>query len=192
MSPDATPCTSTFASYEVSIGGETYRLWDTPGLAETSGFQLFRQSARAAEDSVKRFLQERRRREELDLLVLCVRALGEGKTIEKMSRIYKIFCSASRQMAIPVVIAVTHLERAQPSMEAWWQINARQWGNLGLLFDGHACLTCLSPHHRRWASQQDICALISAEYPQLQRTGSTLGTIEQEYLDDPNRGCTIC
>ena len=192
---DSRPCTSAFASYDVSIKGRTYRLWDTPGLGGNPYSWLSpdswvsRRSARATKDSVlKRFLRERRRRGELDLLVLCVRG---GRANAAMSRTYSVFCRASRQVVIPVVIAVTHLERAQPTMEQWWLNNERELGRLGLLFDGHACLTCLSPHHRRWASQQDICALISAEYPQFRRNS---GWIEREYLEYPNRvqGCTIC
>jgi hypothetical protein len=185
VSRDATPCTNSFTSYDVSIGGRVYQLWDTPGLPGTSGFRSFGRSSRMTEHSLKLFLQKRRRHEELDLLVLCVRG---GRAHKAMSRIYETFCNTSRQIAIPVVIAVTHLERVQPTMEAWWQNNESNL-NLGLLFDGHACLTCLSPHHRRWASQQEICALISAEYPQVRQTWSTPS--DREYLDDPN-GCTIC
>ncbi|KAF8557523.1 hypothetical protein OG21DRAFT_1406993, partial [Imleria badia] len=62
---------------------------------------------------------------------------------KRMLRIHKIFCRATRRMGIPVVIAVTHLERVRPTtMEACWQDNERTLGNLGLIFDGHdACLT---------------------------------------------------
>jgi predicted GTPase len=186
VSPDATPCTSNFASYDVSIKGNPYRLWDTPGLNEASGFfKSFRRKTLVT-GSLKGFLQEKRRRGELDLLVFCVRG---GRAHTAMSRAYTIFCRATRRIAIPVVIAITHLERVQPTMEAWWQNNERELGDLGLLFDGHACLTCLSPHHRRRASQQDICALISTEFPQLRQARSTLS--DREYLVDPNNGCVV-
>lgn len=184
VSPDAAPCTTNFASYEVSIGGRTYRLWDTPGLNEPSGFRFkFRRSS-STKVSIKRFLQERYRREELDLLVLCVRG---NRAHEGMSRAYKIFCRATRQFATPVVIALTHLERQQPTMETWWQKNERMLGDLGLVFDGHVCITCLSSHHRRWASQQEVLGLISREYQR--RPRSTIS--DQEYLNDP-RGCVVC
>ena len=188
VSPDAMPCTSNFTSYDVSIGGKSYRLWDTPGLNEASGFsKLFRRKSLVT-GSLKRFLQERRRRGELDLLVFCVKG---GRAHAAMSKAYTTFCCATRRTAIPVVIAITHLERVQPTMEAWWQDNERRLGNLGFLFDGHACLTCLSPHHRRWASQQDICALISAEYPQLRQAWSTSTLSDREYLGDPKNGCVV-
>ena len=185
VSPDATPCTNDFAVYDVTIRGRMHRLWDTPGLNVPSGFsRLFRRKTSATR-SIRRFLQERRRHGELDLLVFCVR--GNSRASDAMAKAYKIFCRATRQVAIPVVIAITHLERAQPTMGAWWQDNERRFGNLGLVFDGHACLTCLSPHHRRWASQQDIRGLISAEYRP--RAWSTVS--DREYLNDPN-SCVVC
>ena len=188
VSPDATPCTSNFPSYDVSVRGRPYRLWDTPGLNEATGFfKLFRRKSSMI-GSLKRFLQERRRRGELDLLVFCVRG---GRAHGAMSKAYTTFCLTTRRIAIPVVIAITHLERAQPTMETWWQNNERELGKLGLLFDGHACLTCLSPHHRRWASQQDICALISAEYPQLKPASGWSTLSDREYLDDPDKGCVV-
>lgn len=183
VSPDAAPCTADFASYQVSIEGRTYRMWDTPGLNEPSGFRLFRRSS-PTKESIKRFLQERRRREELDLLVLCVRG---SRAHEGMSRAYKIFCRATRQLTTPVVIALTHLEREQPTMETWWQKNERMLENLGLVFDGHVCITCQSSHNRRWASQQEIRGLISREYQRRPRSIMS----DQKYLDDP-KGCVVC
>ncbi|KAF8557970.1 hypothetical protein OG21DRAFT_77987 [Imleria badia] len=183
VSPDAMPCTSDFSVYDVTIERRRYMLWDTPGLNVPSSIgRLFRRQTSAI-GSIRRFLQERHRRGELDLLVYCVRG---SRASDAMSRAYKLFCHTTRRIAIPVVIAITHLERAQPTMEAWWQDNERRLGDLGLVFDGHACLTCLSPHHRRWASQRDIRLLISAEHRP--RALSTLS--DREYLNDP--GCVVC
>lgn len=186
VSSDAAPCTSGFTPYDVLIEGKPYRLWDTPGLNLASGFKLFRRKTSEI-GSLKRFLRERCHCGELELLVFCVRG---GRAHEAMSKAYKIFCRATRRIGIPVVIAITHLERAQPTMDAWWQENERRLGDLGLFFDGYACLTCLSPHHRRWASRRDIRASISAEYSQTKRALSALAV--REYLDDPNAGCMVC
>lgn len=134
-------------------------------------------------ESLKRFLRERHRLRELDLLVFCVRG---GRAHEGMSRVYKIFGKATRRIAIPVVIVITHLEKRQPTMDAWWQDNEKKLGELGLVFDGHACVTCLPSNHRRWASQQDIRFLISTEYRRAQSISSA-----QEYLMD-NRNCVVC
>lgn len=179
-SSDATPCTRDFVPCDVSVDGITYRLWDTPGLNEAS-IGLFRRSTKI--NSLKRFLRERYHSGELDLLVFCVRG---SRASEGMSRTYKIFGHATRQFAIPVVVAITHLERKQPTMDAWWQDNERTLMNLGLAFDGHACLTCLPAHHRRWASQQDIRFLISADY----QKGPVSLASDAEYLRDSR--CVIC
>lgn len=180
------PCTTDFSSYDVCIEGRTHRLWDTPGLTVASGFRLIKGFTQAAEQSLKRFLQERRRLGELDLLVFCVRRSRSAD--ENMSRLYKMFCRPSRRMAIPVTVAITHLERVQPTMEAWWQDNERRLGTLGLVFDGHACLTCLSSHHRMWASQRNIRDLISAEY----RPRAWSVVSDREYLGDSEKACAIC
>ncbi|KAF8552605.1 P-loop containing nucleoside triphosphate hydrolase protein, partial [Imleria badia] len=138
VSPDGMPCTSDFIVYDVTIEGRRYRLWDTPGLDILPGVgRLFRRNTSAI-GSIRRFLQERHRRGELDLLVYCFRG---SRASDALLRPYKLFCRATRQIAIPVVMAITHLERAQPTMQAWWQNNEGRLGDLGLVFDGHACLT---------------------------------------------------
>jgi len=177
------PCTRDFVSCEVSVEGAGYRLWDTPGLNKASGFKMFRQSTKTI-GSLKKFLRERYRCGELDLVVFCVRG---GRAHEGMSKMYKIFGRTTRQFAIPVVVAITHLERNQPTMEAWWQENERKLVALGLVFDGYACLTCLPAHHRRWASQRDIRFLISTKIRR--RTGSLVSN--GEYLGTNSR-CVIC
>ncbi|KAF8135626.1 P-loop containing nucleoside triphosphate hydrolase protein [Boletus edulis] len=185
VTPDAQPCTSAFASYEVSFEGRNYRLWDTPGLNKPSGLGRFLRRRSSTVESLKRFLQERHRHGEVNLLVLCVRG---SRATSAMSKAYKSFCHATRRIA-PVVIAVTYLERAQPTMDAWWQENERRFGDLGLVFEGHACLTCLSPHHRRRASQEDIRVLISAEYRP--RAAWSIAS-ERDYLNDLRGSCVVC
>lgn len=141
-------------------------------------------------DTLKRFLRERHSLGELDLLVFCVRG---GRAHEGMSRVYKILGRPTRQIAIPVVIAITHLERQQPVMDVWWQGNERRLGELGLIFDGYACLTCLPSNHRRWASQQDIRVLISGEYRIRLGAKSISSNLIREYLNDSNNsGCVVC
>ena len=187
MSSDVAPCTRDFAHYDVPFPVEgrpgICRLWDTPGLNGTSSFRPFRASNPSIQ-SLRRFLQERYRTGELDLLVFCVQG---NRASDAMSNAYNTFCRPTRRIAAPVVIAVTHLERQQPTMEAWWQYNERGLGDLGLVFDGYACLTCVSPHHRRWASRVAICDLVSAQYPSL--AGRSLSS--EEYLSN-EKGCTIC
>ncbi|KAF8133180.1 hypothetical protein EV363DRAFT_1397431 [Boletus edulis] len=175
VSNDSTPCTTRFVSYEVAVEGRTYRLWDTPGFNETlnSGFfTVFNHGTGVSLSSLKRFLQERRRRGELDLFVLSVKDLRDVLLHKSTER-------------IPVVLAVTHLEKVKPTMDAWWHSHEGELVRQGMVFDGHACLTCLSPHELRVASQQAIHRLISSEYQP-----RALGA--EKYLCDSGRSyCTI-
>lgn len=186
VSPDAAPCTVESDSYEFEMDGRTYRLWDTPGLNKPSGFlkSVFGRRATSTTGSIKKFLQKRHQDREFDLLVLCVQG---GRTSEGMSRAYEMFCLATRQIGIPVVIAITCLEKMQPTMDVWWDRNEGSLGNLGLIFDGQACITCLLDHHRRPASQREIRLLISKEYSQ--RASSRMS--DQEYLNGKGR-CVVC
>ncbi|KAF8123359.1 P-loop containing nucleoside triphosphate hydrolase protein, partial [Boletus edulis] len=186
VSNDSMPCTSHFVSYEVSVEGRTYRLWDTPGLTEASTSGLFRrlQVTQVPEYSLESFLRERHRRGELGLFVLCM----GNKISAEMIRIYEIFCRTNRQTAIPVVIAVTRLEKVKPNMDSWWPSNEKALGKWGMEFDGHACLTCLSPHRLRGDSQQAIRRLITSEYEP--RAQPALG--KEESQDDPGKSCMIC
>ncbi|KAG6379366.1 P-loop containing nucleoside triphosphate hydrolase protein [Boletus reticuloceps] len=183
VSPDTQPCTSHFVSYGVSVEGRTYQLWDTPGLTAVTGLWFLRKFTQTTEPSLEFFLQERRHHGELDLFVLCMRG---NRASAEMLRIYEVFCRINRHPTVPVVIAVTHLEKVKPAMDTWWQNNEKELAKRGMVFDGHACLTCLSPHRLRGASQQAIRRLISSEYqPQV------LPALRGKSLDDPGKSCTI-
>ena len=93
-------------------------------------------------------------RKELDLLVLCAQG---SRALHRMSKIYKIFCSIPCQMAILVATADTHLERAQPIVGPCWLTNERQLRILRLLFNGHACLTSLSPPSQMGFTTGPLC-----------------------------------
>jgi len=182
VSSSANPCTDQFSHYDVTIGGTSYRLWDTPGLNPPSG-------AKDRRRSLTKFLQEKNNNNHLDLLVLCIK----GNRVSKVtSQVYTTFCGASREFGIPVVIAKTHLEKEQPSMEEWWKRNEQ---NLrALKVDGYACLTSLSQPasaaERQLVkdSQQCIHTLISRGFalPVLSPQSG------RKYLDNPEKSCVIC
>ncbi|KAF9230002.1 P-loop containing nucleoside triphosphate hydrolase protein, partial [Melanogaster broomeanus] len=134
-SRDGAPCTTGFRPYDVALWGTTYRLWDTPGLHESSRFTF---SVPPSERALKKFLREKYFAGEIDLVVYCSRA---GRALSSMTSAYKTFGKPIRQFAAPLVIAVTHLEGMQPAMDTWWVMNGRKLENLGLEFDGHACVT---------------------------------------------------
>ncbi|KAF8123358.1 hypothetical protein EV363DRAFT_1180290, partial [Boletus edulis] len=180
VSNDSGPCTTHFVSSEVTVEGRTYRLWDTPGFNQATNLGLLRRFTHASGSPLSRFLRDRYSCGELDLLVLCV---AGNRAHAGMSRVYKLLCRETRRTT-PVVIAVTHLEKFQPTMDAWWQNNEKELASRGMLFDGHACLTCLLPHRLRGTSQQAIRRLISNEY---QRPAKGEGC-----LNDPGNSCMIC
>ncbi|KIJ19015.1 hypothetical protein PAXINDRAFT_70367, partial [Paxillus involutus ATCC 200175] len=136
------PCTRVSARYETTIRNETFNLWDTRGLRE-KGFlrSLFKGSS---EGELRKFLRERYQKREIDLLVYCVR---ESRAKEALVKNYKTFCARTRQLAAPVVIVVTYLER-EKNMEDWWGRNESNLRRLGMDFDGHACITAIPGHPR--------------------------------------------
>ncbi|KAF9222626.1 hypothetical protein BS17DRAFT_172839 [Gyrodon lividus] len=153
-------CTTRITHYDVPLWGRTYRLWDTPGLNEASRFG-FTFSTPASETLLKAFIRERYLKREIDLVVFCVRS---GRSHKCMESAYKTFCKTTRRIAAPVVIAVTHLENMQPAMDTWWIQNGMKLERQGLVFDGHVCLTCLSPHPRRQSATEEIHDLLARNY----------------------------
>ncbi|KIJ67576.1 hypothetical protein HYDPIDRAFT_108429, partial [Hydnomerulius pinastri MD-312] len=184
-SPDVSACTSEFSYYDVPLGNGMYRLWDTPGLNEPSpGRSLFRRSSKRAEVELKSFLRERHRNKEIDLVVYCVTGSRAHKSMVKT---YKTFCAPIRQMAAPVVVAVTHLERMSLSMDTWWVRNGKSLKELCMEFDDHACLTSLRPHPRRERSQREICDVITRTYNRAQSVPQP----SQDLFGGGDRGCII-
>ncbi|KIJ11353.1 hypothetical protein PAXINDRAFT_137917 [Paxillus involutus ATCC 200175] len=179
-SSDVRPCTAEVTDYDVSIRGSTYRLWDTPALNETSRFRF---SVSGPERDLKSFLRESYFDGEIDLLVLCVRGSRSHRSMESA---YKTFCKTTRQVAAPVVIAVTGLEQLQPAMDTWWVQNGRKLEELGLVFDGHACVTCLPHHPRRQASKEEIHDLLANDY----QWGPSVVPGSEDYLNGGG-GCII-
>ncbi|KAF8839127.1 hypothetical protein BDN67DRAFT_970528 [Paxillus ammoniavirescens] len=176
-SNDAAPCTTEIAYYDVPIWGRMYRLWDTPGLHPASRFRF---AVPAPERVLKSFLRERYLAGEIDLVVFCCRS---GRAHKSMESAYKTFCKTTRQVAAPVVIAVTCLEKMQPAMDAWWVQNGRRLEEQGLVFDGHVCVTCI-PHVRRQSAKEEIRDLLANDY---QWEASVVGS--EDYLNEG--GCTI-
>ncbi|KIK99092.1 hypothetical protein PAXRUDRAFT_30732 [Paxillus rubicundulus Ve08.2h10] len=177
-SNDAAACTTEIVYYEVTIRDRMYRLWDTPGLNAPSRFRF---SVPAPERALKLFLRKKHLARELDLLVFCVRS---GRTHKSMENAYTTFCKTTRQIAAPVVIAVTCLEKMQPAMDTWWVQNGKKLEQKGLVFDGHVCVTCL-PHPRRESARQEIHYLLANDF---QWEPSDAGS--EGYLDSSGR-CVI-
>ncbi|KIJ19247.1 hypothetical protein PAXINDRAFT_37921, partial [Paxillus involutus ATCC 200175] len=133
---NARACTRVSACYKTTIRNEAFNLWDTRGLGEGFFPSIFRESS---ETQLKKFLQKRYQKREIDLLVYCVRGSMDNEVLVKH---YNAFCLTTRRLAAPVVIVVTNLE-GEKNMEDWWERNWSRLQSLGMEFDGHACITAL-------------------------------------------------
>ncbi|KAF9245014.1 hypothetical protein BU15DRAFT_71365 [Melanogaster broomeanus] len=134
-SPDADPCTVHNKDYEVNIRGETFKIWDTVGL---DGGSLGAMRAALAEWSLKRFLRSFLKKDDLSLLVYCVRG---SRATRALVRHYEKIHLQTCNSTVPMVIVVTALENASGDMDSWWQRNEGDLSKYGMSFIGHACVT---------------------------------------------------
>lgn len=139
------------------MNGARYNLWDTRGLGEARKFSVKAIFRRSSEKELKKFIQERHHRHELDLLVYCVRGSRASAASE---RYYKSICATTRRLFAPVVVVATHLERER-DMEDWWNRNSPSLEALDMEFDGHACVTILAGHPQLAKSKERLVDLIT-------------------------------
>ncbi|KAG2153902.1 P-loop containing nucleoside triphosphate hydrolase protein [Suillus clintonianus] len=160
-SPDALSCTVNIASYQVTIGGRSFRLWDTAGLNEGSEGKV---PAAAAARRLTLFLDGLNKGDGVHLFVYCVRGTQATKALRNN---YQTFSSAVGDSKVPTVIVATCLEDLHP-MTKWWSQNKDQLAKYGMHFSGCACVTTLPSEHaesqdlrqRRAQSYEDVCKLI--------------------------------
>lgn len=148
------PCTTEIGPYNVNIQNQAFVLWDTPGF---DGGPL--RFLRLSEKKLKRFLRTQYEDHQLHLLVHCVQG---RRATSYMERCYNTFCAATRRVACPVVVVVTGLERQKP-MESWWVKNGHRLANQGMVYDGHACISC-APNADASLSLDGIIDLIRCDY----------------------------
>ncbi|KIJ19007.1 hypothetical protein PAXINDRAFT_109513, partial [Paxillus involutus ATCC 200175] len=137
--------------------GAAFKLWNTRDLGEGFFTSLFRGSSKG---ELIKFLRERHQKREIDLLVYCVRGSSAHKA---MAKHYDTFCAITRQLAAPVVIVVTHLER-EKNTEDWWERNEYSLRRLGMEFDGHACITAPPNYRLENESKRALHDLIARNY----------------------------
>ncbi|KAF9230389.1 P-loop containing nucleoside triphosphate hydrolase protein, partial [Melanogaster broomeanus] len=126
---------------------QTFRLWDTPGLAEGSSGSV---SPKRAQDALRSLLMELNKGNGVHLLIICMR--GTPRVIKGMKQTYDTILSIRDKVSpeIRVVAVVTELERYSTdtdtvaSMEEWWKRNSEGLSQYNMTFSGHACITTLS------------------------------------------------
>ncbi|KAG2064361.1 hypothetical protein BDR04DRAFT_971985, partial [Suillus decipiens] len=136
-SPDALGCTLTTVRHTVEIRGQTFVLFDTPGLNEGSAGKV---PAAKAERKLKSLLRELMSSSNgISLLVYCMRSATAPCTVFQA---YNTFYSDICRKKVQIVVVVTGLEN-QPVMESWWDTKGKELESQGMHFTGHACVTAL-------------------------------------------------
>ena len=141
--------------------GQTFRLWDTPGLSEGSFGTV---STKQAQDAIRSLLTELVKGGGVHLLVLCMRGLP--RVTKGMKHTYDAIMRIRDKAApdVPLVAIFTELEKrsAVPdilrSMDEWWMDNVAALSDYDMLFSGHACVTTLPDNcHPKLAGRHDLC-----------------------------------
>lgn len=183
VSNDSQPCTLVSASYETTLNGARYTLWDTRGLGEGYSFRSIFRFRASPERELKKFLKERHQRREIDLLVYCVRG---SRATQASVRYYDSICAITRRLAAPVVVVVSHLERVA-DMEDWWNRNSSDLKKSKMEFDDHVCVTTLPDHAQTAASKKKLVDLITKKRRwEAKESGSYFGSSVQASMSIPS------
>ncbi|KAG1785554.1 P-loop containing nucleoside triphosphate hydrolase protein, partial [Suillus plorans] len=133
-SPDMQRCTMHWQEYNIDFGDTPYRVYDTIGLeAPQLGIKEYLEFVENAYQLIKRLDKQGG----IDLLLFCVRA---GRVTATLQSNYRLFHEFLCEKKIPIVLAVTNLER-ENRMEDWWERNEGTFDKYQIKVAGHACIT---------------------------------------------------
>ncbi|KIJ19076.1 hypothetical protein PAXINDRAFT_128385 [Paxillus involutus ATCC 200175] len=152
-SPDTGACTLDAEEYQFQLGRTTIRLWDTVGLEEPE------KGANGYVGAIEKAIQLIHRLNAtggISLLLFCMR--GNRITATAQSN-YRLFYEVLGRKKVPIVLAITHLER-ETEMEDWWNRNSRSLQKDGIVSAGHACITTLQDHQKYQESREVIQNLL--------------------------------
>jgi hypothetical protein len=151
-SPDMQRCTMRWQEYDIGFGGNSYTVFDTIGLEEPQlGIKEYLESV----ENAYRLIKELDRRGGIDLLLFCVRA---GRVTATLQSNYRLFHEFLCQKKVPIVLAITNLEREQ-RMEDWWVRNHSTFEKYQIQVAGHACITAanrLDGRHKKLYDESRI------------------------------------
>ncbi|KIK92837.1 hypothetical protein PAXRUDRAFT_551492 [Paxillus rubicundulus Ve08.2h10] len=132
ISSGAQGCTFASASYEATISGEQFVLWDTVGLNEG---EKGKTPPVVAERNLRELMHNIKGG--LSLLVYVIR----GTRFREVVRInYDLFHRMICDQKVPIIAVVTGLENEE-RMDAWWDNNEADLRKFGLVFKANACIT---------------------------------------------------
>jgi len=152
--------TSRGNSYSAEINGKIYTLHDTDGLGKRIGESL--DSAKAA-GNLFRLVDDLSDSGGVNLLVYVVKC-GNKIAAETMRKHYSLVHHGFCDSKVPIVLIVTHCERAKPTIDTWWTENERSFTQAGMSFNDRACV-CASKvtSTKRIGSRSEDGAKESAE-----------------------------
>jgi len=133
-SPDMQRCTLQWKEYTIDFDDGSYKVFDTIGLEEPQlGIKEYLESVENAYKLVKELDQQGG----IDLLLFCVRA---GRVTATLQSNYRLFHEFLCEKKVPIVLAITNLER-EHRMEDWWERNRATFAKYDIEVAGHACIT---------------------------------------------------
>ncbi|KAG2028241.1 P-loop containing nucleoside triphosphate hydrolase protein, partial [Suillus americanus] len=127
-------CTLNWQDYVIDFDGESYKVFDTIGIEE-SGLEMKEYLGAVA--NAYRFIKTLDAEGGVDLLLFCVRA---GRFTAALQSNYRFFHEFLCEKKVPIVLAITNLEREQ-RMEDWWEREHRIFARYQIHVAGHACIT---------------------------------------------------
>ncbi|KAG1827361.1 P-loop containing nucleoside triphosphate hydrolase protein [Suillus subaureus] len=130
-------CTTHWKEYSLEFGGEFFKVFDTVGLDEP---QLGIPQYFDAIENTYTLIQNLEKEGGIDLLLFCMPA-GRLKVMHQ--RNYQLLRYFLCDKKVPIVLAITNLEREQ-NMESWWTRNQKIFREKKIRVDGHACITAIT------------------------------------------------
>ncbi|KAG1831904.1 P-loop containing nucleoside triphosphate hydrolase protein [Suillus subalutaceus] len=127
-------CTLHWQDYVIDFDGESYKVFDTIGIEE-SGLEM--EEYLVAVANAYRFIKTLDAEGGVDLLLFCIRA---GRFTAALQSNYRFFYEFLCEKKVPIVLAITNLEREQ-RMENWWDREHSIFPRFGIHVAGHACIT---------------------------------------------------
>ena len=133
-SPGMQRCTLEWKEHTITFDGESYKVFDTIGLEEPQlGIKQYLEAVENAYKLVKTLDAEGG----IDLLLFCFRA---GRLTAALQSNYRLFYEFLCEKKVPIVLAITNLER-EKRMEDWWEREYRNFDRNQIHVAGHACIT---------------------------------------------------
>ncbi|KAG1733677.1 P-loop containing nucleoside triphosphate hydrolase protein [Suillus occidentalis] len=133
-SPGMQRCTLQWQDYTINFDEESYKVFDTIGIEE-SGLEM--EEYLVAVANAYKFIKALDAEGGVDLLLFCVRA---GRFTAALQSNYRFFYEFLCEKKVPIVLAITNLEREQ-KMEDWWDREHSIFPRYDIHVAGHACIT---------------------------------------------------